>query len=104
VFPFAKAIVHQGGIGTLSEGLLAGKPMLIMPYAHDQADNAWRAHRLGIARVIARGQYRSGRVSNELRRLLTDQTRLDTAVSIARKVSRERGVEIAADLIEAAVH
>jgi rhamnosyltransferase subunit B len=104
VFPFAKAIVHQGGIGTLSEGLLAGKPILIMPYAHDQADNAWRAHRLGVARVIARGQYRSGRVSNELRRLLTDQTRLDNAESIARKVSRERGVEVAADLIEAAVH
>ena len=33
--------------------------MLIMPYAHDQADNAWRAHRLGVARVIARGRYRS---------------------------------------------
>ena len=103
VFPFARAIVHQGGIGTLSEGLLAGKPMLIMPYAHDQADNAWRANRLGVARVIARSQYRSGRVGHELRRLLGDQARLEAAVNIARQVSRERGVESAADLIEAAV-
>ena len=103
VFPFARAIVHQGGIGTLSEGLLAGKPMLIMPYAHDQADNAWRANRLGVARVIARRQYRSGRVSHELGRLLGDGKRLDAAVNIARQVSRERGVESAADLIDAAV-
>jgi rhamnosyltransferase subunit B len=103
VFPSARAIVHQGGIGTLSEGLLAGKPMLIMPYAHDQADNAWRANRLGVAHAISRGRYRSGRVSHELGRLVGDRTRLDAAVRIARTVSQERGVESAADLIDAAV-
>ena len=100
VFPFARAIVHQGGIGTLSEGLLAGKPMLIMPYGHDQADNAWRANRLGVARVISRGRYRSSVVGRELGRLLGDWTRRDAA-NIARRVSRERGVQSAADLIEA---
>ena len=74
VFPFARAIVHQGGIGTLSESLLAGKPMLIMPYGHDQADNAWRASRLGVARVVSRGRYRAGVVGRELSRLLDDPT------------------------------
>ena len=103
LFPFARAIVHQGGIGTLSEGLLAGKPMLIMPYAHDQADNAWRANRIEVARVVARGQYRSGRVRHELNRLLGDRRHLDAAARIARKVAQERGAETAADLIEAAV-
>jgi UDP:flavonoid glycosyltransferase YjiC (YdhE family) len=103
VFPFARAIVHQGGIGTLSESLLAGKPMLIMPYGHDQADNAWRAGRLGVARVVSRGRYRADAVSRELSRLLDDPKPREAALWVSREVSRERGVERAADLIEAAL-
>jgi UDP:flavonoid glycosyltransferase YjiC (YdhE family) len=103
VFPFARAIVHQGGIGTLSEALLAGKPMLIMPYGHDQADNAWRARRLGVARVVPRGRYRADVVSRELSRLLDRQMVGEAAGRVGREVSRERGCECAADLIEDAL-
>src|SRR5215217_7218034 len=103
VFPFARAIVHQGGIGTLSESLLAGKPMLIMPYGHDQADNAWRASRLGVARVVSRGRYRADIVSRELSHLLDDPMPRAAALRVSREVSRERGFERAADLVEAAL-
>jgi rhamnosyltransferase subunit B len=103
VFPFARAIVHQGGIGTLSESLLAGKPMLIMPYGHDQADNAWRASRLGLARVISRSRYRADVVGRELSRLLDDPIPRAAGLRVSREVSRERGVQRAADLIEAAL-
>jgi rhamnosyltransferase subunit B len=103
VFPFARAVVHQGGIGTLSEALLAGRPMLIMPYGHDQADNAWRARRLSVARVVSRGRYRAGIVERELSRLLDDPTTHAAASRVSREVSRERGCERAADLIEAAL-
>jgi UDP:flavonoid glycosyltransferase YjiC (YdhE family) len=103
VFPFARAIVHQGGIGTLSEALLAGKPMLIMPYGHDQADNAWRASRLGMARVVSRRRYRAAVVGRELRRLLDNPTPLTAARQVSWEVARERGCERAADLIEAAL-
>jgi UDP:flavonoid glycosyltransferase YjiC (YdhE family) len=103
VFPFARAIVHQGGIGTLSEALLAGKPMLIMPYGHDQADNAWRASRLGVARIVSRGQYRAGVVARELSRIVDDPAPRAAAIRVSREISRERGVERAADLIEAAL-
>jgi UDP:flavonoid glycosyltransferase YjiC (YdhE family) len=103
LFPFASAIVHQGGIGTLSEALLAGKPMLIMPYGHDQADNAWRASRLGVARVVSRGGYRAGVVGREVSRLLADPTLRATSGRVSGLVSRERGCERTADLIEAAL-
>jgi UDP:flavonoid glycosyltransferase YjiC (YdhE family) len=103
VFPFARAIVHQGGIGTLSETLLAGKPMLIMPYGHDQADNAWRARRLGVASVISRGRYRAGVVARELSRLLDDPAPRVAALRASREVSQERGCARAADQIEAAL-
>src|SRR5205085_815485 len=52
LFPRATAIVHAGGIGTTGLAMRSGRPMLVMPYAHDQFDNAARATRLGIARTI----------------------------------------------------
>ena len=42
LFPRARMVVHQGGVGTTAQCLRAGRPMLIMPYSHDQPDNARR--------------------------------------------------------------
>ena len=42
LFPRASLVVHQGGVGTTAQCLRAGRPMLIMPYSHDQPDNARR--------------------------------------------------------------
>lgn len=42
IFPCAGAIVHQGGIGTTAQGLRSGRLTLVMPYSHDQPDNAAR--------------------------------------------------------------
>jgi UDP:flavonoid glycosyltransferase YjiC (YdhE family) len=103
LFPHGLAIVHQGGIGTLSEALLAGKPMLIMPYGHDQADNAWRATRLGVARIIPRGRYRAGAVSRGLAQLIDDPIRPAAAANVSRFVAHERGAESAAKLIDEAL-
>ncbi|HAG81936.1 MAG TPA: glycosyl transferase, partial [Cyanobacteria bacterium UBA12227] len=46
IFPRACVIVHQGGIGTTAQALRAGCPTLVMPYTHDQPDNAARDERL----------------------------------------------------------
>ena len=40
VLPHAAAVVHQAGIGTLAHAMRAGHPMLIVPFSHDQPDNA----------------------------------------------------------------
>jgi UDP:flavonoid glycosyltransferase YjiC (YdhE family) len=74
-----------------------------MPYGHDQADNAWRASRLGVARVVSRGRYRAGVVAGELSRMVDDPMPRMAALRISQEVSRERGRERAADLIEAAL-
>ena len=52
LFSRASLVVHQGGVGTTAQCLRAGRPMLIMPYSHDQPDNARRMRRMGVARVI----------------------------------------------------
>ncbi len=46
IMPRSAAIVHQGGIGTTAQALRAGRPMLVVPWAHDQPDNADRIRRL----------------------------------------------------------
>jgi UDP:flavonoid glycosyltransferase YjiC (YdhE family) len=53
LFPRARAVVQQGGIGTIGQALRA--PQLVVPFAHDQPDNALRVEGLGVARVLYRG-------------------------------------------------
>ena len=43
LFPRAAVVVQQCGIGTMAQSLRSGRPMLAVPYPHDQPDNAWRA-------------------------------------------------------------
>ena len=54
VFPLAKVVVHQGGIGTMSQALRAGVPSLVVPFSHDQPDNAHRCVKLGVGRKLPR--------------------------------------------------
>lgn len=98
LFPAAAAVVHQGGIGTLAEALRAGKPMVIAPYAHDQGDNAWRASRIGVARVLPRRRYRAG-ITRELAGVLGDGRMRGAAAIAARKSAGEHGAATAATLI-----
>src|SRR5215471_2325054 len=69
IFCRASAIVHQGGIGTTAQALRSGRPMLVMPFAHDQYDNAARVQRLGAGLMIPRSKYRDSTVADVLRRM-----------------------------------
>src|SRR6202042_1693212 len=70
LFPRASVIIHQGGVGTTAQALRSGKPMLVMPYSHDQPDNARRVRRLGVAQVIQRKDYRAEAAALMIRRLV----------------------------------
>lgn len=49
LLPRLRALVHHGGVGTCAQALAAGIPQLVLPFAHDQFDNAARLRRLGVA-------------------------------------------------------
>jgi UDP:flavonoid glycosyltransferase YjiC (YdhE family) len=100
LFPRAEVIVHQGGSGTTGQALRAGRPMVIVPYGHDQPDNAMRVSKLGISGTIGRQQYSADRVAGALERLLGNpevKTRAERAGQI---VKHEDGAASAADAIE----
>jgi rhamnosyltransferase subunit B len=100
LFPRAAAIVHQGGVGTTAQAMRAGRPMLVMPYAHDQPDNAARVTRLGIARTISRNRYTAARAADELAHLLDDPTYAERAAEVGRRVGGEDGVRAACEALE----
>jgi UDP:flavonoid glycosyltransferase YjiC (YdhE family) len=100
LFPRAALIVHQGGVGTTAQALRAGKPMLIMPYSHDQPDNARRMRRLGVARTIQRKHYRAVRAAAYIKALLENPGYAEKAAGAARVIAEEDGLRSACDAIE----
>jgi rhamnosyltransferase subunit B len=100
VFPKAEAIVHQGGIGTTAQGLRSGRPTIVMPYSHDQPDNAARVKRLGTSRTIPRDRYSALRVAQELTELLGNPSYATTAAEIGHRLQTVNGVSVACDAIE----
>ncbi len=100
LFSRSRAVVHQGGVGTTSQVLRAGVPMLVMPYSHDQPDNAARCKRSGVGEVISRNNYKAELVAEKLRKLLSDESYKKNATEAKRVVGGENGTKTACDAIE----
>jgi len=100
LFSRAKLVVHQGGVGTTAQCLRAGTPMLIMPYSHDQPDNARRMRRLKVARSIMRSSYTPIRVARRIKAMLAEPLFAKRSQSVAARLSHEDGVKTACDALE----
>jgi len=100
LFNRSAMVVHQGGVGTTAQCLRAGKPMLIMPFSHDQPDNGRRMLRLKVARVIQRGNYTPFRVARRLKAMLAEPLLARRAESVAKRLTKEDGVRTACDALE----
>ena len=74
--------------------------MLIMPYSHDQPDNARRMRRLKVARSIQKASYKPMRVARKLKAMLADPRYAERAEQVAQGLSREDGVRTACDALE----
>lgn len=103
VFPAAAAIIHQGGIGTTAQAMRAGRPMLVVPFSHDQPDNAARLVRLGIAASLPARRYTADRAAAALAPLLADPGFATRATAVGRAIRAEDGIAGACDAVEAAL-
>jgi len=99
LFPRAAAVVHQAGIGTLANALRAGRPQLIVPFYADQLDNAARAARLGVARVLPPRRYTATRAAAALDALLNAPRVRARAAEVAARVAKEPGAAAAAAFV-----
>jgi UDP:flavonoid glycosyltransferase YjiC (YdhE family) len=100
IFPRVAVIVHQGGIGTTAQALRSGRPMLVVPWAHDQPDNARRVTRLGVARSLSRHRYAAARAAEEIRFLLATPAVRERAAEVGEMIRQEDGVAVACALLE----
>lgn len=96
LFPHAKLIVHQGGIGTTSQVMRAGVPSVVVPFSHDQPDNAARLTRLGIALTLSRHQLTVNNLARAITQLLQNPAAQTRAKQIQTQVLQEGGVKEAA--------
>ncbi len=86
LLPRLRAFVHHGGIGTSAQCLAAGLPQLVVPFAHDQFDNAARLQKLGVADSVA-PTASVGAWIRALRKLLDDRSKADACRYWAAKSS-----------------
>jgi rhamnosyltransferase subunit B len=103
LFAQSCAVVHQAGIGTLSQALRAGRPQLITPVWFDQPDNAARACKLGVARTLPFRRVTAARLSQQLRQLLATPAYAAAAQELAVTLRATDGAGNAATHIIAAL-
>ena len=100
LFPRSACVVHQGGVGTTGQVLRAGVPHLIMPYSHDQPDNALRCRRAGVAEYISRGSYNAETAATAISGILNDPKYAQNAARVSEIVRSEGGAASACDAVE----
>ncbi|MBK6940740.1 MAG: hypothetical protein IPH13_11150 [Planctomycetes bacterium] len=100
VFPRARAVVVHGGIGSTAQGLRAGVPTLVVPFAHDQFNNGVRVHALGVGSTLPRSRVDVDRMARALEPLVEDRNVRERARVLGDTIRRERGEANAIDVIE----
>lgn len=99
LMPRAAVVVHQCGVGTMAQSLRSGRPVLAVPFAHDQYDNAWRLTKLGMALTLPSTRYTAQRVARTLSKLLDAPHYARAAKTVAETVRAEPGVTAACDTV-----
>jgi UDP:flavonoid glycosyltransferase YjiC (YdhE family) len=100
LLPHCAALVHHGGIGTTAQALAAGIPQLVVPFAHDQFDNAQRMKPLGCGMELSQSKYRPRLIATTLDRLIGDPSIAGQCQTIAQRMRQDDPVDTACDWIE----
>ena len=87
LLPKVDAIVHHGGLGTISYALASGVPQIVMPFGHDQFDNAHRLQRLGAATTLTGGAQSPSSVANSIEATLRNSEMLEQCSALSRKLT-----------------
>jgi sterol 3beta-glucosyltransferase len=104
LFPFVKAVVHHGGIGTIAACLQAGKPFLTCPVLYPLGDQYfWGAiaYRKAVGlKPVALKKMNPGKWIESIRELLNNRDIYKNAESMAKELAKENGIDKAAEIIE----
>ncbi|MGH2718346.1 MAG: glycosyltransferase [Actinomycetota bacterium] len=94
------AVVTHGGLGTVSEALMAGRPMVVAPIRDDQPLIAGRIEALGAGVRVRFGRVSPGDLSAAIETVLTEPAFAAAARRLGTSLSGAGGATAAADQLE----
>ena len=100
LLPHASLFVHHGGIGSMSQAMLAGTPQIIMPLAHDQFDNADRVRKLNVGGSLAASRFSPSNLIPLVRNLIDNKSVHRTCQEVAGRLKQRDGLFRSAEIIE----
>jgi sterol 3beta-glucosyltransferase len=104
LFPKMAALVHHGGASTTANGLLAGVPSTIIPFAWDQPFWGQRLARLGVSPPpIPRHKLTIGKLVSVIRSTTRDNEIAKRAATLGQKIRQEDGVAQAVEVFSKAL-
>lgn len=99
----AAVVISHGGMNTVLEALLEGKPIVAIPIAYDQPAIAARLEHKKAAIVLPIMQVTAQRIHTAVTKLLHDASYRDAARDLQIKLQALRGSDHAANVIEKAL-
>lgn len=87
LLPRARAIVHHGGVGTISQAFAAGIPQFCCPMAYDQFDNAMRVTQLGVGTWWSMSRLNQRGFADRFRGFLDDRSFADKAELLKNRIA-----------------
>jgi sterol 3beta-glucosyltransferase len=100
LLPYCRMIIHHGGAGTTSAGLLAGIPNIVIPHTADQPFWGNRIHGIGVGpKPISITKLSINRVTDAILECDHENIR-QRAKGIGQQLRREHGVINSVELIE----
>ncbi len=103
LLPASDVLAFHGGSGTMLAALGAACPMVIVPLAADQPDNADRCTAAGVAVVVPRDTITADAVRDAIRAVMTDPSYRGRADEVAAEIAAMPGPDVAVERIEAVV-
>jgi MGT family glycosyltransferase len=100
LLPRTSVVVTTGGTGTVLAALSEGVPLVIVPTAWDQPENAWRVAESGAGIRLTPRQCTPAHLRSAVMRVLHDRSFLENARRLKNDFANYGGASQAADLLE----
>jgi MGT family glycosyltransferase len=100
LLPRTDVVVTTGGTGTVLAALSAGVPLVVVPTAWDQPENAWRVAEAGAGIRLAPGRCTPEGIRLAVERVLGDHSFRQNAQRLGTDFAGHGGAAQAADLLE----
>jgi hypothetical protein len=101
--PYMGAVIHHGGLGTLSNALAAGIPQLVLAVGGDRPDNGLRLQKLGVGEFLPRSQWQPDIIADTLSRLVASPSTREHCQDVSRRVLESDPVNAACSVIESLI-